>query len=175
LVDWNRDGHTDLVVGYLGSWTLHVALGPLADKKGVAQQSTKPLDLAPVDGAPNPIHFGFADWDGDGRTDLLVGLEWETPFDERPGRYSIYWFRNTSNTGPPRFAKPVRLLDIPKPWQLHAFSAVNWGGDGRPSLVVSVSKGWRLGERGRGWWPVASELQLFRRKAECAAPDLAGK
>ena len=37
LVDWDRDGHTDLVVGYGGSyggkWTLLVGLGPFADKK----------------------------------------------------------------------------------------------------------------------------------------------
>jgi hypothetical protein len=166
LVDWDRDGHTDLVIAYPGRWTFQVALGPLADKKDLA---FKPMNLPPVEGA-SPIHFSFADWDGDGRMDLLVGVE--GPRRLRPdgvwgaGRCSVYWFRNTSDTGPPKFAEPAHVLDLPEPWILHALTTVDWGGDGRPGLVVSVSKGWKLGEGGRGWWPAASELWLYRRKAE---------
>src|SRR5437879_4630357 len=33
LVDWDRDGNTDLVIGYWGRWMFELALGPLADKK----------------------------------------------------------------------------------------------------------------------------------------------
>jgi hypothetical protein len=159
LVDWDGDGHTDLVVGYRGSWTLQVGLGPLADKKVFA---LKPTDLPPIRGA-KPIHFSFADWDGDGRVDLLVGVD---KWVEGAERYSIYWFRNMSDSGPPKFAEASHLLDIPESWHLHALTTVDWGGDGWPSLVVSVSKGSKLGEGGRGWWPVASELWLYRRKAE---------
>jgi FG-GAP-like repeat len=162
LVDWNRAGHTDLVIGYPGRWTFEVALGPLALKKDMAYLPTKSVELPPVPGGLSPIHFSFADWDGDGRTDLLVGVDSGGP---PPRRYSIYWFRNTSDTGPPKFAKGSHLLDIPEPWELHALTAVNWGGDAHPSLVVSVSKGWKLGEGGRGWWPVTSELWLYQRKA----------
>jgi hypothetical protein len=83
-----------------------------------------------------------------------------------PFSYGIYWFRNTSAKGEPKFAPARRLLTIPAPWELNAFSVVDRGQDGRLDLVVSVSKGWKLGEGGRGWWPVASELWLYRRKAE---------
>jgi hypothetical protein len=159
LVDWDRDSHTDLAITYPGRWTVEVALGPLADKKDLA---FKPTDLPQIRGA-SPVHFSFADWDGDGRLDLLVGVAKGV---DGSGRPSVYWFRNTSDTGPPKFAKAEHLLDIPEPWQLHALTTVDWGGEGHLSLVVSVSKGWKLGEGGRGWWPEASELWLYRRKAE---------
>jgi hypothetical protein len=168
LVDWDRDGHTDLVIGYPGRWTFQVGLGPLADKKDFA---LKPTNLPPIPGA-SPIHFSFADWDGDGRVDLMVGVQGPGG----PSRYSVYWFRNTNNMGPPRFAAASHLLDLPEPWQLHALTTVDWGLDGRPSLVVSVSKGMKLGEGGRGWWPEASDLWLYRRKAEPrAAPGQASR
>jgi internalin A len=179
LVDWDRDGHTDLVVGYKGrymgdSWTLHVGLGPFADKKDL---TLKPVNLPAIGGA-SPVYFAFVDWDGDGRKDLLVGVEWQrqpryTPdgsYPSQPLRYSVCWFRNTSDTGPPKFAEAAHLLDIPEPLKLHALTAIDWEGDGRPSLVVSVSKGLKLGDGG-GWGPVASELWLYRSKAEPRAAD----
>jgi hypothetical protein len=175
-VDWDRDGHTDLVVGYGGSyggkWALLVGLGPFADKKH--------LKLSPV-GLPAiqdklPVHFAFADWDGDGRMGLLVGVEGPrrlTPMGQGyRGRCSVYWFRSTSDTGPPRFAEALHLLDIPDPWELDALTTVDWGGDVRPSLVVSVCRSWNRDTAD----PVASELWLYRRKAESrAAPDRGGK
>src|SRR5262249_24705098 len=94
LVDWDRDGHTDLVIGCLGSWTFEVGLGPLADKKNIAFQSTNPANLPPIEGA-SPIHFLFADWDRDGRMDLLVGVDRGVAVDRPPRRYSVYWYRNT--------------------------------------------------------------------------------
>jgi hypothetical protein len=152
-------------------------LGPLGGKKGIVP--TRPVQLPSVPGEPS--HFAFVDWDGDGRMDLLVSVEWYWPRRYQPsGSYpwqpkwcSVYWLRNTSDSGPPKFAEPSHLLDIPGPWELQAITAVNWGPDRRPSLVVSVSTGFHIGEGG-GYWPVASELWLYRRKAEPhAAP--AGK
>jgi hypothetical protein len=175
LVDWDRDGHTDLVVGYGGSgcsWTLHVGLGPFADKKDL---TLKPANLPPIRDTL-PVHFGFADWDGDGRMDLLAGGE--GPRRLHPdgvgwrGRGSVYWFRNTTDTGPPKFAEAAHLLDIPEAWELRTLTAVDWGEDGSPSLVVSVTKGYRRDTAS----PVSSELWLYQRKAELgAAPDRGGK
>jgi hypothetical protein len=84
------------------------------------------MNLPPIRDA-SPIHFSFADWDGDGRLDLLVGVAKSV---DGVGRPSVYWFRNTSDTGPPKFAEATHLLDIPEPWRLHALTTVDWGGDG---------------------------------------------
>jgi hypothetical protein len=190
LVDWRRDGHADLVIGYLGHpplqttrpfqasrWTLLVDSGPLAEKKDLA---VKLLELPPILGG-SPIGFSFADWDGDGRVDLLVGVQWDGPprykpdgvYPYQPERFSVYWFRNTSDTRYPKFVEASHLFDVPYPWQLHALTAVNWGRDTRPSLVVSVSKS----KAGEVYSRLeASELWLYRSKAELrTAPDRGDK
>jgi FG-GAP-like repeat len=158
LVDWDRDGQTDLVIGYPGSWTLQVGRGPLANKTEVEFQ---PVDLPAIPGA-SPVHFDFSDWDADGRLDLLVGVQSDRAGD-RPTPHAVHWFRNTSNAGTPVFASARPLLELPGEWHLSAFVAVAWGGDDHPSLVVSVWKDWKRVERGIPW-PVASELWLYRRR-----------
>ena len=100
-----------------------------------------------------------------------MGVEWaglprynpNGVYPYRPERFSVYWFRNTSDKGPPKFAEASHLFDVPYPWQLHALTAVNWGQNPRPSLVVSVSKS----KTGEVFSELeASELWLFRRKVE---------
>jgi hypothetical protein len=160
LLDWDRDGHTDLVIGHMASWTLHVSTGPLAGK---AEVEVKPFALPAVpDG--NPYHFAFADWDGDGQLDLLTAVQNLEPKDRR-WNYGVYWFRNTSAAGEPKFAAGSRLLTIPPPWELDAFAVADWGQDGRSHLVVSMSKNWRRRMEG----PVENQLWLYRRKAEPSA------
>ena len=61
LLDWNRDGHTDLVIGYTEGgwhdtqWTLYIGNGPLAGKTEVV---VKPYALPKVADA-NAVYFGF--------------------------------------------------------------------------------------------------------------------
>jgi len=179
LIDWRRDGHSDLVIGYphhppfqtsrpfqASRWTLLVGSGPFAKKKDLA---LKPLDLPPILGG-SPVSFAFADWDGDGQVDLLVGVEWDAvprynpngSYPYRPEHFSVYWFRNTSDTRRPTFAEASHIFDVPYPWQLHALTAVGRERDTRPSLVVSVSKS----KAGEVFSQLeASELWLYRRKA----------
>jgi hypothetical protein len=175
LLDWNRDGHTDLVIGYTEGgwhdtqWTLYVATGPLAGKTEVA---VKPFALPKVPDA-NAVYFGFSDWDGDGRFDLLAAVRYQKGSDavrrepwkrtSEPVSYAIYWFRNTAARGEPVFAPAKRLITIPAPWQLDAFTVVRRGHDGRLSLVVSVSKNLRLNPK-HGYFDVDSQLWLYRRK-----------
>jgi hypothetical protein len=199
LVDWRRDGHTDLVIGYPGQppfwtsrpfqanrWTLLVGSGQRAEKKDLKLKdfelspALNRLELPPILGG-SPVAFAFTDWDGDGRVDLLVGVEWDAvprynpngSYPYRPAHFSVYWFRNTSDKGPPKFAEATHLFDVPYPWQLHALTAVSWGQNPRPSLVVSVSKR----KAGELHSPLeASELWLYRSKADPrAAPDRGGK
>jgi hypothetical protein len=174
LIDWNRDGHTDLVVGHSegwaeGIWTLYVCAGPLAGK---TQVTAKPFALPPIPDA-RPVYFGFADWDGDGSFDLLVALRCQKGSDavrqhswkrtDEPVSYAIYWFRNTTAKGEPKFAAPSRLLTIPAPWELNGFTVVEGGEGGPLALVVSVSKNlyqnWVDGN-----FYVESQLWRYRRR-----------
>jgi hypothetical protein len=119
------------------------------------------------------VYFGFADWDGDGRFDLLAALQCQKGSDavrqdpqkrtEGPVSYSIYWFRNTTARGEPTFAPPSRLLTIPAPWELNGFSVRDRGQGGRLDLVVSVSKNLRPNPKD-GYFSVDSQLWLYRRK-----------
>ncbi len=176
LLDWDRDGHTDLVVGYVDvvpygwDWTLHIGEGPLASNTEIA---VKPFRLPKVPDA-QPEYFGFADWDGDGRFDLLAALRCQKGSDavrldpqkrtDEPVSYAIYWFPNAAAKGGPKFAAARALLTLPAPWQLDAFTVVEGGegGGGRLDIVVSVSKDIRRNKEGN--FCVDSQLWLYRRK-----------
>jgi hypothetical protein len=113
-----------------------------------------PLHLADTRGVPialdHCVHFPVAaDWDQDGRLDLLVGAE---------DGY-ISWLRNTGSSinGSPVFTPPVGLrMASPR---LHAGvlpvpAAHDWSGDGRLDLIVGNSAGEilfypNIGGRGR--------------------------
>ena len=174
LIDWNGDGHTDLVVGHSegwaeGLWTLYVCAGPLAGK---TEPTAKAFKLPSVPDA-RPVYFGFADWDGDGRFDLLVGVRNQKGSEGvrgdpvkrtyEPVSYAIYWFRNTADKGEPKFAAAKHLLTIPAPWELGAFTVVDWGQGGRLDLVVSVCKNFRENPQD-GYFSVDSQLWRYRRK-----------
>jgi hypothetical protein len=174
LLDWDGDGHTDLVVGHSegwadGAWTLYVCAGPLAGKTELA---AKAFTLPKVPDA-RPVYFGFADWDGDGRFDLLAAVRYQKGSDGvrgdplkrtyEPVSYAIYWFRNMTAKGEPRFAPPSRLLTIPAPWELDAFSVADRGQDGRLDLVLSVSKNLYM-DWMDGTFHVESQLWRYRRR-----------
>jgi hypothetical protein len=150
LLDWDRDGHTDLVVGYPGDWTLYIGRGPLADKTEV---KVKPFAVLQIPNA-SPMHFGFADWDGDGNVDLFAAVR----HGDEKASYGIYWYRNTCSKREPKFAAPKRLFTIPAPWELAAISVVDWDQDGRLDIVVSATRDSKA-EGG-----AASQLWLYRRK-----------
>jgi hypothetical protein len=174
LLDWDGDGHNDLVVahteGWLGrQWTLFVCAGPLAGK---TELTAKAFSLAGVPDA-EPVYYGFADWDGGGRFDLLVALRCQKGSDavrgdplkrtDEPVSYAIYWFRNTTAKGEPKFAEASPLLTVPAPWELDGFTVVEGGKGGRLDIVVSVSKNLRPNPKD-GYFSVDSQLWLYRRK-----------
>jgi hypothetical protein len=137
--DWDGDGTLDLVVGnVLGE--VHfipnegTGRAPEFGTPRRLEAAGKPIRIDSGDAAPV-----VADWDGDGRPDLVVGC----------GDGGVVWFRNAGSRGEPRL-EAARTLVPPSPlgwggddkrqpgdWGLRAKPCVvDWDGDGRPDLLV---------------------------------------
>lgn len=160
LLDWNRDGHTDLVLADSLWWKLQVSAGPLTGKSKVM------VNAFPLPELPDrsPYDFQFADWDGDGAFDVLFASGYLNPEKTR-WLYDIYWCRNTTRNGEPKFEVPVRLLTAPAQsgeGKYEAYAIVDRGSAGGQDLMVSVTKDWkRMPKKG---WGNSSQLVLFQRR-----------
>jgi hypothetical protein len=85
-----------------------------------------------------------ADWDGDGRRDLVVG--------DTDG--FVWWFRNTTSARAPVFAEGVRLEADGRAIKVYGeepetrlagyarVDVTDWDGDGRVDLLVADGRGW---------------------------------
>lgn len=137
--DWDGDGLLDLIVG-TGAGRIY-----LIPNKGSASQYSfgKPRRLV-ADDKEIQIASGYAfpvaaDWDGDGRPDLIVGT----------GAGSVLWYRNTGTREEPKLGAP-RTLVAESVLAKNAnatlgdgqlglrakIAVVDWNGDGRPDLLV---------------------------------------
>lgn len=93
--DWSGDGHDDIIIGSGYGDLLYFerrADGFLAEP---VQMMPEPPTLIPRPPASRPISPAIADWDGDGRPDLIVGMGG-----------SVYFCRRT----PEGLASPVELM-----------------------------------------------------------------
>ena len=137
--DWNGDGKPDLIIGTLsGELVLVLNVGTrdrpaFGDPKPLLA-GKKPIKIESGDAAPV-----VADWDGDGKPDLVVGA----------GDGSVVWLRNEGTLRDPAFAA-ARVLVPPSPspghddnargeadWGIRAKPCVvDWDGDGRLDLLV---------------------------------------
>jgi hypothetical protein len=136
--DWDGDGVIDLLVGDIRG---HVYLVP---NEGTKQKYAfgKPRQLE-AGGKPIEVPHGdagpfVADWDGDGKPDLLVGA----------GDGSVWFYRNVGTRKEPKLAKGEMLVgpgetsfgtDAPKGPRRGIRAKVcvaDWNGDGRPDLLV---------------------------------------
>jgi hypothetical protein len=137
-VDWNGDGKIDLLVGEIGGRVYFVPNE--AKGKGFAFGKEQALHAGgQVIQVPGGDAGPFAaDWDGDGKIDLLVGA----------GDGSVWFYRNVGTAREPKLAAGVQLIPPGahtqgpgNPRELRRgvrakVCAVDYNGDGRLDLLV---------------------------------------
>jgi len=134
--DYNGDGVPDLLaVGPCGT-SIQVALGPVDETQPVVLTDQINLAPKPVLGEGGYIHiqsFAVADWDRDGKPDLVVrrGMP--------DGSLGIYWYSNLGGRGLTKLGDPQRLVEITREMQVQAFAVCDWNGDGWLDLIISRS------------------------------------
>jgi hypothetical protein len=135
--DWDGDGDLDLLVGDIGGNVYLVPNEGTATAFAFGKERRVKADgkFLHVPGDAGPF---VADWDGDGRFDLLVGA----------GDGSVTLYRNTGSATKPELAQGVHLVppgetthgsDAPKEPRRGTRSKVcvaDWNGDGSVDLLV---------------------------------------
>ena len=141
-IDWDGDGDLDMLIGsFSGGVYVRVNDGtrtaPRYPKESVAIEAAgKPMK---VPGHADPV---AADWNGDGRWDLVVGA----------ADGSVVWFENQGSDSAPRFAAAQTLLERraeqkfmtqyvgadeqPQRGVRHQIDVVDHDGDGKLDLLV---------------------------------------
>ena len=103
--DWDGDGVPDLVIGTIDGSVFKVHNDGTADKPAFGRPEKLPGIVA-REGDAGPC---LADWDGDGKLDLLLGS----------GSGEVRFFRNTGNTRQPEWTESSVLVPA-SPAQLGA-------------------------------------------------------
>jgi hypothetical protein len=143
LVDWEDRGVLDILVGtFDGMMFLRRNVGTrtkpvYATENQWVMVGSKRLRVPGGEHA-NPV---IADWDGDGRWDIITGS----------AEGGVYWYRNIGKRGQPRFAPPValipkhegigysELLDAgqePRPGIRSQIAVVDYDGDGKLDILL---------------------------------------
>jgi hypothetical protein len=100
LLDMDADGDLDLVCATrIGKVTWRKNVGTRSSPKFDAKARPLPMEksAAPMEG----FNATYADWDGDGRRDLVVGS----------GRGHVVWHRNVGADDKPKFSSGRKLLN----------------------------------------------------------------
>lgn len=156
VADWDDDGRSDLLLAMTGgdrsesyAWP-HLNDDPAKDRGVLFYRNVGP-PRHPLLAAPTWLRAGrrggraldferpnlgdLADWDGDGRRDLIV-----CEFEQR-----VRLFMNLADPPrPPEFAPPGRgvvLLEAETRQLISGAQAVDWDGDGRLDLVTGQGHG----------------------------------
>jgi FG-GAP-like repeat len=138
-VDWDNDGRTDLIAGDTDGYVwlfrnLTSALAPLFDAGVRLDAGSKPLrvygeqELMSAGGYARPA---IADWNNDGRKDLLVA----------DGRGWLTLYLNQGTDAHPVLAAGQRVLAAGKPIDGTGRASVlvtDWDGDGKKDVILGM-------------------------------------
>jgi hypothetical protein len=135
VADWNGDGTLDLIIGNIEGAVFFVPNTGTATKPSFGKpqaMTANKSEIKAVDGDAGPC---VADWDGDGKLDLILGS----------GNGEVIWYRNVGTRTEPRLGSPVILINerrssgsgAPKsPGMRTKVHVADWNGDKRPDLIV---------------------------------------
>jgi hypothetical protein len=164
-VDWDGDGRLDLLLGnVLGEVYWLPNKGGKTPAFGAAQRLEAGGQVLKVNGHAAPV---AADWDGDGRLDLIVGAE----------DGSVVWYRNIGSAGQPKLEAARPLIPKspcgwngddnrqPGDWGLRVKPCVvDWDGDGRLDIL--------LGDRCGGFQSKPSQTEQEKNEERSANDQL---
>jgi hypothetical protein len=143
LVDWDDDGDLDILVGtFDGLMFLRRNEGTRTHPEYATANEWVKVGAKPLR-TPGGEHASpvIADWDGDGRWDILTG--------EADG--GVYWYRNIGKRGQPVFERPVALVPMhegigyseildpsqpPKPGIRSQIAVTDYDGDGKLDVLL---------------------------------------
>lgn len=165
VADWDGDGDYDLIAGNIeGKLHLFTNVGK---KKQPRFSSAEPLLAS---GEPAMVPGGdagpfVADWDLDGKKDLIVGS----------GNGGIYFFRNVGSSKKPILTSSLQLINPhsfvqaadPESVGQRAKVCVNdWNEDGMPDLLVGDFASNSVGQRYHGYVWLFLRKEIERRTAK---------
>ncbi len=125
--DWNEDGKKDIITGSDGG-QVYVYLSSGTNKEPIFDKPTK-IPVVEVQRLSDPY---IADWDSDGKKDIIVG--------QASGEVSVFFNMGTNQS--PLFSGGIKLnngeLDV---GFFSSPAIVDWNADGKKDLLVGNSRG----------------------------------
>ncbi len=139
--DWNGDRVPDLLCVAAEGQGILVALGPLKENEPITFSREIDFTPRPVEPGDGFVwDFAVADWDRDGKPDLLIRQKLPGP----GAKEGIYWYRNLGGAGLPKLAEGKLLVgekslvgENSSDVRVSGFCVCDWNADGWPDLIVT--------------------------------------